>query len=146
MSIIECTLPECYHHKSQPNSFRGTLSFFSINKFKIKSQKGKTFQSKFRFNTTLRSRNGPSQTKENRVVLQMKSSESLFPELKQTIYQRFVGSNKTIEKDRCIFHNSLLKSTIESCRSLKRNINVSKENINNKIKIVKISKLILMST
>ena len=80
----------------------------------------------------------------------MGHSETLFPELRHTIYQRFIGSNKKIEKEmkieRCIFHNSLLKSTIESCRNFKRNNNASKVNINNKIKIVKISKLILMST
>ena len=80
----------------------------------------------------------------------MENTETLFPELKHTIYQRFIGSNKKIEEEmkieRCIFNNSLLKSTIESCRNFKRNNNASKVNINNKIKIVKISKLILMST
>ena len=151
MSIIECALPECYHHKSQQNSFRGTLSSFALNKYKIISQKGKCAKSKFsECNSTSRSRNMNHHTKEKRVVLQMENTETLFPELKHTIYQRFIGSNKKIEKEmkieRCIFHNSLLKSTIESCRNFKRNNNASKVNINNKIKIVKISKLILMST
>ena len=58
MSIIECALPECYHHKSQQNSFRGTLSSFALNKYKIISQKGKCAKSKFtECNSTSRSRN-----------------------------------------------------------------------------------------
>ena len=58
MSIIECYLPECYHHKSQQNSFRGTLSSFALNKYKIISQKGKCAKSKFtECNSTSRSRN-----------------------------------------------------------------------------------------
>ena len=69
MSIIECALPECYHHKSQQNSFRGTLSSFALNKYKIISQKGKCAKSKFtECNSTSRSRNMNHHTKEKRVV------------------------------------------------------------------------------
>ena len=99
MSIIECALPECYHHKSQQNSFRGTLSSFALNKYKIISQKGKCAKSKFtECNSTSRSRNMNHHAKEKRVVLQMENTETLFPELKHTIYQRFIGSNKKLKK------------------------------------------------